>query len=122
MPCRHFAPLPGGSPRWVAGLGAKRRAGLQKRAARGSQGGVGPSYQPAAFFLEEAGTILFFSQLAHPPGGLTALSLLSRDAILTSLVNCFTSFLSGFVIFTVLGYMAEMRHMEVADVAKDQGL
>ncbi|KAL7986583.1 hypothetical protein Chor_012866 [Crotalus horridus] len=44
-----------------------------------------------------------------------------RDAVLTSLVNCFTSFLSGFVIFTVLGYMAEMRHMEVADVAKDQG-
>lgn len=83
---------------------------------------VGPSYQLAAFFLEEAGTILFFSQLAHLPGGLTALSLLSRDAILTSLVNCFTSFLSGFVIFTVLGYMAEMRHMEVADVAKDQGL
>uniref|UniRef100_A0A8C5T244 Sodium-dependent serotonin transporter n=1 Tax=Laticauda laticaudata TaxID=8630 RepID=A0A8C5T244_LATLA len=44
-----------------------------------------------------------------------------RDAIVTSLVNCFTSFLSGFVIFTVLGYMAEMRHMDVAEVAKGKG-
>lgn len=51
VPGRRFAPVPGGSPRWVAGLGAKRSAGPQKRAACGSQGGVGPSYQPAAFFL-----------------------------------------------------------------------
>ncbi|XP_053555806.1 sodium-dependent serotonin transporter-like [Bombina bombina] len=44
-----------------------------------------------------------------------------RDAIITSVVNCLTSFLSGFVIFTVLGYMAEMRDVEVEDVAKDRG-
>ncbi|KAG2471378.1 SC6A4 protein, partial [Polypterus senegalus] len=44
-----------------------------------------------------------------------------RDAIVTSLVNCLTSFLSGFVIFTVLGYMAEMRNVEVEDVARDKG-
>ncbi|KAM8797635.1 sodium-dependent serotonin transporter-like [Eudromia elegans] len=44
-----------------------------------------------------------------------------RDALLTSAVNCLTSFLSGFVIFTVLGYMAEMRHVEVEDVARDKG-
>uniref|UniRef100_A0A8C3TAB7 Transporter n=1 Tax=Chelydra serpentina TaxID=8475 RepID=A0A8C3TAB7_CHESE len=44
-----------------------------------------------------------------------------RDAIVTSAVNCLTSFLSGFVIFTVLGYMAEMRDVEVEDVAKDKG-
>ncbi|XP_029427205.1 sodium-dependent serotonin transporter-like [Rhinatrema bivittatum] len=44
-----------------------------------------------------------------------------RDAIVTSVVNCLTSFLSGFVIFTVLGYMAEMRNVEVEDVAKDKG-
>lgn len=46
----------------------------------------------------------------------------SRDALITSAVNCLTSFLSGFVIFTVLGYMAEMRDVEVEDVARDKGL
>ncbi|XP_042661616.1 sodium-dependent serotonin transporter-like isoform X2 [Tyto alba] len=44
-----------------------------------------------------------------------------RDALVTSAVNCLTSFLSGFVIFTVLGYMAEMRDVEVEDVARDKG-
>lgn len=45
----------------------------------------------------------------------------SRDALVTSVVNCMTSFVSGFVIFTVLGYMAEMRNEEVSEVAKDAG-
>uniref|UniRef100_H0ZAY0 Transporter n=1 Tax=Taeniopygia guttata TaxID=59729 RepID=H0ZAY0_TAEGU len=44
-----------------------------------------------------------------------------RDALVASAVNCLTSFLSGFVIFTVLGYMAEMRDVEVEDVARDKG-
>ncbi|XP_051965535.1 sodium-dependent serotonin transporter-like isoform X2 [Xyrauchen texanus] len=44
-----------------------------------------------------------------------------KDALITSSVNCLTSFLSGFVIFTVLGYMAEMRHQGVETVAKDAG-
>ncbi|XP_068937490.1 sodium-dependent serotonin transporter-like [Petaurus breviceps papuanus] len=44
-----------------------------------------------------------------------------RDALITSMVNCLTSFLSGFVIFTVLGYMAEMRDIKVEEVAKDKG-
>ena len=44
-----------------------------------------------------------------------------RDALITSSVNCLTSFLSGFVIFTVLGYMAEMRQQDVDAVAKDAG-
>lgn len=48
-------------------------------------------------------------------------SSFARDAIVTSLVNCLTSFVSGFVIFTVLGYMAEMRKVEVEDVARDKG-
>lgn len=44
-----------------------------------------------------------------------------KDALVTSSINCLTSFLSGFVIFTVLGYMAEMRQQEVDAVAKDAG-
>ncbi|CAF92952.1 unnamed protein product, partial [Tetraodon nigroviridis] len=44
-----------------------------------------------------------------------------KDALITSSVNCLTSFLSGFVIFTVLGYMAEMRQQDVDAVAKDAG-
>ncbi|XP_027624524.1 sodium-dependent serotonin transporter, partial [Tupaia chinensis] len=42
-----------------------------------------------------------------------------QDALVTSVVNCMTSFCSGFVIFTVLGYMAEMRNEDVSEVAKD---
>ncbi|XP_061436739.1 sodium-dependent serotonin transporter-like [Lethenteron reissneri] len=46
---------------------------------------------------------------------------LYRDAIVTSSINCATSFISGFVIFTVLGYMAERRGEKVEDVAKNIG-
>ncbi|KAM5322315.1 LOW QUALITY PROTEIN: sodium-dependent serotonin transporter-like [Glossophaga mutica] len=44
-----------------------------------------------------------------------------QDTLVTSVVNCMTSFLSGFVIFTMLGYMAEMREEDVSEVAKDAG-
>ncbi|KAG9485959.1 hypothetical protein GDO78_008841 [Eleutherodactylus coqui] len=44
-----------------------------------------------------------------------------QDALVTSTINCMTSFVSGFVIFTVLGYMAEMRNLDVSEVAKDTG-
>lgn len=43
----------------------------------------------------------------------------SRDAIFTSTVNCLTSFLAGFVIFSVLGYMAHMLKKDISTVATD---
>lgn len=59
---------------------------------------------------------------AGKAGNVSALLVFySRDALVTSVVNCMTSFVSGFVIFTVLGYMAEMRNEDVSEVAKDAG-
>jgi len=43
-----------------------------------------------------------------------------RDVMITSTVNCFTSFFSGFVIFTYLGYMAKTQDKTIDTVA-DQG-
>ncbi|MGH0133598.1 UNVERIFIED_CONTAM: hypothetical protein FKN15_053081 [Acipenser sinensis] len=42
-----------------------------------------------------------------------------RDAILTSTINCVTSFFSGFAIFSVLGYMAHMHGVNIEDVATE---
>lgn len=41
-----------------------------------------------------------------------------RDALIVPLIDCLTSFFSGFVIFTVLGAMAKAKGVEVADVAQ----
>ncbi|XP_054152650.1 sodium-dependent serotonin transporter-like [Oppia nitens] len=40
-----------------------------------------------------------------------------RDAILTSTINCLTSFMAGFVIFSVLGYMAKKMAKDISEVA-----
>uniref|UniRef100_A0A671LGH8 Transporter n=1 Tax=Sinocyclocheilus anshuiensis TaxID=1608454 RepID=A0A671LGH8_9TELE len=42
-----------------------------------------------------------------------------RDAILTSTINCITSFFSGFAIFSVLGYMAHQHQVNIKDVATE---
>ncbi|XP_063448143.1 sodium-dependent serotonin transporter-like [Mytilus trossulus] len=42
-----------------------------------------------------------------------------RDALLTSTINCITSFLAGFVVFSVLGHMSHMSGKTVDNVARD---
>ncbi|KAM5264546.1 sodium-dependent dopamine transporter [Ctenodactylus gundi] len=42
-----------------------------------------------------------------------------RDAILTTSINSLTSFSSGFVVFSFLGYMAQKHNVPIGDVAKD---
>lgn len=42
-----------------------------------------------------------------------------RDAILTSVINSATSFIAGFVIFSVLGYMAHAAGCSIKEVATE---
>lgn len=47
-----------------------------------------------------------------------------RDAVIIALSNCITSFLSGFVIFSMLGFMAYQQRAPISSVVaqgKDRG-
>lgn len=44
-----------------------------------------------------------------------------RDALLTSVINCVTSLISGFVIFCTLGYMSKRLNKDISNVAGEGG-
>ena len=46
--------------------------------------------------------------------------ILFRDSIIVPLINCGTSMYAGFAIFSVLGFMAVQKGVDVQDVA-DEG-
>lgn len=45
-----------------------------------------------------------------------------RDALATAIINCFTSILAGFVVFSVLGYMAHITQKDIDKVAMEGSL
>ncbi|XP_071094125.1 sodium-dependent serotonin transporter-like [Haliotis cracherodii] len=77
----------------------------------------------------DAASQIFFS-LGPGFGVLLALSSYNKfnnncykDALITSAVNCFTSFMAGFAVFSVLGYMAKTQNRDIDKVARaDVGL
>ena len=43
---------------------------------------------------------------------------ITNNAFITSFANCATSFIAGFAVFSVLGYLAHVNNVEVKDVVK----
>jgi len=71
----------------------------------------------------DAAVQIFYS-LSTCTGGLVAMASYNkfdnnvlRDALLVPVINCATSLYAGFVIFSVLGFMAHQKGVDVADVA-----
>ncbi|XP_012502928.1 PREDICTED: sodium- and chloride-dependent betaine transporter isoform X2 [Propithecus coquereli] len=72
----------------------------------------------------DAGTQIFFS-FAICQGCLTALGSYNkyhnncyRDCIALCFLNCATSFVAGFVVFSILGFMSREQGLPIADVAE----
>ncbi|XP_060552019.1 sodium- and chloride-dependent glycine transporter 2-like [Ruditapes philippinarum] len=97
----------------------------------GHQLGIDFYLQPNVTKLSEASVwsdaaVQIFYSLGICQGGLIAMSSFNqfktntlRDALIVPIINCMTSFYAGFVIFSVLGFMANNKHTSVAEVVAD---
>ena len=79
---------------------------------------------PLSQVWNDAATQIFYS-LSACSGGLIAMSSFNkftnnchRDAFLVAILNCATSVFAGFVIFSILGFMAYEKQVPVSEVAK----
>ncbi|ESO97683.1 hypothetical protein LOTGIDRAFT_104165, partial [Lottia gigantea] len=70
----------------------------------------------------DAATQIFYS-LSTCSGGLIAMSSYNKfknncfkDSLIVALINCFTSIFAGFVIFSILGFMAHEKGVEVSEI------
>ena len=76
------------------------------------------------FRVWEAAAVQIFFSLSISGGGLITLSSYNkfhnnilRDTAIVCIGNCMTSFIAGFAIFSVLGFMAKELGVDVKDVA-----
>jgi len=45
-----------------------------------------------------------------------------RDSLIVPVINCLTSIYAGFVIFSILGYMAKKKGVDISKVAAEGNL
>ena len=71
-------------------------------------------YINVPLFLPMSFTVLFLSSLYFS----VFLCIFCRDAFLLAVINSGTSFFAGFVVFSVLGFMAAEQGVDISKVAE----
>ncbi|KAI8432723.1 hypothetical protein MSG28_013684, partial [Choristoneura fumiferana] len=83
----------------------------------GATRGIAYYLQPELTRLKDTQVILTLTKLHVTLNNITF--IFCRDCLVTTLVNCFTSFFSGFVIFTYLGFMSHKQGVPISSVATE---